>query len=326
MVVRLIPAQKETLLEMYARMTRIRTFEEEANYLFLQGKIPGTLHQYDGQEAVAVGTCMNLTDEDFITSTHRPHGHAIAKGADTKKMMAELLGRETGCCQGRGGSMHMCDLSVGVPPAIAIVGAGIPIAAGLALSFKMKKTDQVVACFFGEGATNQGAFHEGLNLSSLWKLPVVFVCENNLYGASTHISRAMLVDDVATRASSYSMPGRTVDGNDVLAVYEEVGRAVERARAGEGPTLVECKTYRHRGHSRTDPGNYRPKEEVEAWRKEDPIVRFRKLLIEEEVAGERELDDIKKGVAREIEKAVQFAENSPIPDPAQALENVFMEG
>jgi len=212
--------KKDELLEMYTRMVRIRTFEEEANYLFLQGKIPGTLHQYDGQEAVAVGTCMNLTDEDYITSTHRPHGHAIAKGADVKKIMAELFGKDTGCCRGRGGSMHICDISVGMPPAIAIVGAGIPIATGLGLSFKMNKTDQVVACFFGEGASNQGAFHEGLNAAALWQLPVVFICENNLYAASTHIGRATLIRDIAIRASSYDMPGRTADGNVVVSVYE----------------------------------------------------------------------------------------------------------
>jgi pyruvate dehydrogenase E1 component alpha subunit len=241
-------------------------------------------------------------------------------------MMAELFGKKTGCCGGKGGSMHMCDMSVGVTPAIAIVGAGIPIAAGLALSFKMRNTDQVAACFFGEGATNQGAFHEGLNLSALWKLPVVFVCENNLYGASTHVSRAMLVENVATRASSYGMPGKTVDGNDVLAVYEEVGRAVERARAGEGPTLVECKTYRHRGHSRSDPGAYRPKDEVDAWTKRDPIARFGKLLIEEKRASEQELDEIRKGLAMEIEEAIEFSEASPLPDPGEAIENVFQEG
>lgn len=318
--------KRETLLEMYSRMKRIRTFEEEANYLFLQGKIPGTLHQYDGQEAVAVGTCTNLTEKDFITSTHRPHGHAIAKGADVRKIMAELFGKETGCCRGRGGSMHICDLSVGMPPAIAIVGAGIPIAAGLALSFKMRRTEQVVACFFGEGATNQGAFHEGLNLSALWKLPVVFVCENNLYAASTHIKRAMLVEDVAIRASAYGMPGRIVDGNDVLSVYEVVAEAVGRARTGEGPTLVECKTYRRRGHSRSDPGNYRPRAEVEEWANKDPIVRFRKVLIEEGTASESELDDLDKSVAIEIEEAIRFSESSPLPDPAQVLDNVFTKG
>jgi pyruvate dehydrogenase E1 component alpha subunit len=310
---------------MYTKMVRIRTFEEEANYLFLGGKIPGTLHQYDGQEAVAVGTCMNLTDRDFITSTHRPHGHAIAKGADLRKIMAELFGKETGCCRGRGGSMHICDMSVGMPPAIAIVGAGIPIAAGLALSCRMRGTDQVVACFFGDGATNQGAFHEGLNLSALWKLPVIFVCENNLYAASTHVRQSMLLEDVAARASSYGMPGRIADGNDVLCVYEEVKEAVERARAGGGPTLVECKTYRRRGHSRSDPGNYRPDDEVLAWKGKDPISRFRKLLVDGRTASEEELDAITNKVSGEIDDAIRYSEESPLPDPASVFEDIYTE-
>ncbi len=310
---------------MYTRMVRIRTFEEEANYLFLGGKIPGTLHQYDGQEAVAVGTCMNLTDRDFITSTHRPHGHAIAKGADVRKIMAELFGKETGCCRGRGGSMHICDMSVGMPPAIAIVGAGIPIAAGLALSCRMRGTDQVVACFFGDGATNQGAFHEGLNLSALWKLPVIFVCENNLYAASTHVRQSMRLDDVAARASSYGMTGRIADGNDVLCVYEEVREAVERARSGGGPTLVECKTYRRRGHSRSDPGKYRPDDEVREWKGKDPISRFRKLLVDGGTASEEELDAIASKVSAEIDDAIRYSEESPLPDPASVFEDVYME-
>ena len=315
--------EKNVLLQMYTKMVRIRTFEKEANFLFLQGKLPGTLHQYDGQEAVAVGTCTNLRRDDYITSTHRPHGHSIAKGVDVKKMMAELFGKETGCCHGKGGSMHMCDMSVGVPPAIAIVGAGIPIAVGLALSFRLKKTDQVVACFFGEGASNQGAFHEGLNLASLWSLPVIFICENNLYAASTHVSKAMVVENVSTRASAYGMPGKTIDGNDVITIYREIGEAVRRARRGEGPTLVECKTYRHRGHSRSDPGNYRPKEEVERWLKRDPIRILEQTLLDRGISDETELRGIREAVASEIEEAVIFSENSPMPDPELAFRDVF---
>jgi pyruvate dehydrogenase E1 component alpha subunit len=314
---------KDTLLEMYRRMVRIRTFEEEANYLFLQGKIPGTLHQYDGQEAVAVGTCMHLNVGDFITSTHRPHGHSIAKGVDTRKIMAELFGRDTGCCRGKGGSMHICDMSVGVIPAIAIVGGGIPVAAGLALSFKMRKMDNVVACFFGEGASSQGAFHEGVNLSALWKLPVVFICENNLYAASTHVSKALPVEGVAPRASSYGIPGTVVDGNDVLAVFDAVGRAVGDARTGKGPTLVECRTYRRRGHSRSDPGNYRPREEVEAWLEKDPINRLGRQLLEEGTATQAELDEIGNSISGEIQEAIRFSEESPFPDPSLAYEDVF---
>ena len=250
-------------IEMYRKMLEIRHFEDKIYYLFLQGVMPGTIHLYQGQEAVAVGVCSNLRKEDVITSTHRPHGHALAKGVSMKAMMAELFAKSTGCCKGKGGSMHMGDIEVGVIPAIAIVGGGIPVATGAALAFKMKKTDQVVACFFGDGASNEGAFHEAINMGAIWNLPIVYVCENNLYGASTHVSKVMKIGDIAERARAYGIPGKIADGNDVIEVYTTVREAIARARNGDGPTLIECKTYRRGGHSRSDGCHYRDKSEEE---------------------------------------------------------------
>lgn len=318
---------KDRLLWMYERMVKIRRFEEEAHLLFLKGELPGTVHLYTGQEAVAVGVCAALRSDDYVTSTHRPHGHALAKGVSPKALMAELFARATGCCRAKGGSMHVGDIRVGMVPAIAIVGAGIPIAAGIALAFKRLGTDRVVACFFGDGASNEGAFHEGLNMAAIWDLPVIFVCENNLYGASTHVSRVMRVQHVADRAAAYGMPGVVVDGMDVLVVYDAVQQAVDRARAGQGPTLVECETYRYVGHSRSDPGHYRPQAEVEAWRARDPIPRLRAWLLAEGIATAGEIEVIEKAVERELEEAVAFARASPEPRPEEALEDVyFWEG
>jgi pyruvate dehydrogenase E1 component alpha subunit len=308
---------------MYKKMLEIRKFERGVYYLFLEGLIPGTLHLYTGQEAVAVGVCSSLRKDDYIMSTHRPHGHFIAKTGNIKEIMAELFGKKTGCCKGKGGSMHVGDFSSGMPPAIAIVGANISISAGMSLAFKMKRTDQVVACFFGDGAVNQGLWHEGVNMAAIWKLPVVFVCENNLYAASTHVSKVMLVKNIADRACAYGIPGVTIDGNDVLAVHEEVSKAVERARNGEGPTLVECLTYRHGGHSRGEPGNYRPKEEVEEWLKKDPITRFRNKLNEMDVLTAKQAEDIEKEVESEIEEAVKFAKESPFPEPEMAYQDIY---
>jgi pyruvate dehydrogenase E1 component alpha subunit len=314
---------REKLIEMYRKMLEIRHFEEKVYYLFSQGYIPGTIHLYTGQEAVAVGVCSALQKDDFITSTHRPHGHYIAKGGRMDKLMAELFGKKTGCCKGKGGSMHVCDFSIGMPPGIGIVGAGIPIAAGIGLSIKLKGTKQVVACFFGDGACNQGTFHEGINLAAIWKLPVVFVCENNFYAASTHISKVMLLRYVADRASAYGIPGVTVDGNDVIAVYKAACEAIKRARDGGGPTLIECLTYRHKGHSRGDPATYRPKEEVEEWMKKDPIPRFKSKLIKMKVLTEEEADNIERDVLAEIEEAFEFAKESPLPEPEEALEDIY---
>ena len=308
---------------MYKRMLEIRFFEEKVFDLYAQNLVPGTIHLYLGEEAVAVGVCSLLKKDDYITSTHRGHGHCIAKGAELKRTMAEILGKKTGYCKGKGGSMHIADFKIGMLGATAVVGAGLPIAVGAGLSAKLRKTDQVVACFFGEGASNQGTFHESINMASIWKLPVIFVCENNLYAMGTHQSTVMAIENVADRAVAYGIPGVVVDGNDVLAVYEATQRAVERARKGEGPTLIECKTYRHKGHSRVDPAKYRPKEEVEEWLAKDPIKRFKEKLLQTNTLTEPEIQQIEKEVSAEIEEAVKFAMESPYPAPEEALEDVY---
>ncbi len=311
------------LLEMYRQMLTIRFFEEKVFELYGQNLVPGTIHLYAGEEAVAVGVCANLRRDDYITSTHRGHGHCIAKGARLDKTMAEILGRKTGYCKGKGGSMHIADFSVGMLGATAVVGAGIPIATGAGLSIKLRGTDQVVACFFGEGASNQGTFHEGLNLAAVWHLPVVFVCENNLYAMGTRQSRVMLVDDIADRAAGYGIPGFVVDGNDVAAVYDATHKAVQRARKGEGPTLLECKTYRLKGHSRFDPAAYRPKEEVDEWLNKDAIALFQTKLLEGDVLTEAEVQKIIQDVKNDIEKATKLALESPFPEPHEALDDVY---
>jgi len=316
--------KKEKMIEMYRKMLEIRHFEEKVYDLYGQNLVPGTIHLYAGQEAVAVGVCANLRKDDYITSTHRGHGHCIAKGAHLNKVMAEILGKKTGYCEGKGGSMHIADFSVGTLGATAVVGAGIPIAAGAGLSIKLRKTDQVVVCFFGEGASNQGTFHEGINMAAIWNLPVVFVCENNLYAMGTRQSRVMAIENVADRAAGYGIPGVVVDGNDVMAVYEATHEAVKRARGGGGPTLIECKTYRHKGHSRFDPATYRPKEEVEEWLKRDPIKRFRARLLETKTLTAEEADEIEQEVVAAVEDAVKFALESPYPAPEQALEQVYI--
>ncbi|UCE16991.1 MAG: pyruvate dehydrogenase (acetyl-transferring) E1 component subunit alpha [Candidatus Bathyarchaeota archaeon] len=309
---------------MYRKLLEIRHFEEKVYDLYGQNLVPGTIHLYAGQEAVAVGVCANLRRDDYITSTHRGHGHCIAKGAQLNRVMAEILGKKTGYCKGKGGSMHIANFSVGMLGATAVVGAGLPIAAGAGLSIRLRKTDQVVACFFGEGASNQGTFHEGINMAALWKLPVLFVCENNLYAMGTRQSRVMAIENVADRGVAYGIPGVVVDGNDVMAVYEAACEAVERARSGKGPTLIECKTYRHKGHSRFDPATYRPKEEVEEWMKRDPITRFRARLLEMKTLTEEEADKIEQDVAAAVEDAVKFAVESPFPAPEEALEHVYI--
>ena len=314
---------KEKLVEMFRKMVEIRFFEEKVFDLYAQNLVPGTIHLYAGEEAVAVGVCAALQRDDYITSTHRGHGHCIAKGADLKRTMAEILGKKTGYCKGKGGSMHIADFSIGMLGATAVVGAGIPIAVGAGLSIKLRKTRQVVACFFGEGASNQGTFHEGINMASVWRLPVIFICENNLYAMGTRQSRVMNIENIADRATAYGIPGVVVDGNDVLAVYEATVKAVERARKGEGPTLIECKTYRHKGHSRVDPAKYRPKEEVEEWLAKDPIKRFKEKLLQEGAITEAEIQQIEQEVAAEIDEAVKFAMESPYPEPEEALEDVY---
>ena len=308
--------------ELYRRMLLIRNFELRVNEMFLKGLIPGTIHLSHGQEASAVGVAMALRSDDLVTLTHRGHGQALAKGVPARALLAELLGKETGCCGGKGGSLHVGDMSVGVLPAIAIVGAAAPIATGFAFAYKRQKTDRVVCTFFGDGAANKGDWHEAMNLAALWSLPVIFLCENNLYASTTRISEVMLNDNVAERAAAYRMPGVTVDGNDPLAVLDEVKKAVERARAGSGPTLVECLTYRRGGHKREDPGTYRQKEEVEAWLTYDPVPVFRERLLRHGLAGDA-IEAIEDSVLREIDDAAEFALSSDYPPTESGLDHVY---
>jgi pyruvate dehydrogenase E1 component alpha subunit len=319
-------ATKKQSIEMYQKMVRIRVFEEKAVELFLQGMLPGFIHSSIGQEAVSVGACSALRDDDYIISTHRGHGDIIAKGARIDRMMAELFGKQTGYCKGKGGSMHIADLDLGILGATGIVGSGLPIANGAALACQLKGTDQVCLCFFGDGATNTGSFHEALNLAAIWKLPVIFVCQNNLYAESTPQASHQMIKDISSRAESYGISGTTVDGNDVLAVYESVSQTVERARERGGPTLIECKTYRILGHYVGDPGtDYRTKEEVEQWKKLDPLVIHRKKLLVSGIATEQNLIEIDKGIQREIEEAVIFAQKSEDPQPEEALDDIYVE-
>jgi TPP-dependent pyruvate/acetoin dehydrogenase alpha subunit len=314
---------KATALRLYKQMVQIRQFEEELFRLFLNRPMPGSMHQYIGQEAVAVGVCAHLGKEDYVTSTHRGHGHCIAKGVNIKGIMAEMFAKKTGCCKGMGGSMHIADFGVGMLGANAIVGAGIPIATGAGWSCKARYPGRVSVAFFGEGAVNEGAFHEGINLAAVWRLPVVFVCENNLYNFSVHYKKTMLLDNVADRAAAYGIPGAVVDGMDLLAVYDAAGEAIGRARQGEGPTLLECKTYRFMGHSRFEPAGYRSKEEVERWKKRDPISLFSQWLLQSLQVPEAELKEIDEAVAKEIEAAVAFAEQSPDPGPEDYVPYIF---
>jgi pyruvate dehydrogenase E1 component alpha subunit len=311
------------LVDMYRKMLEIRFFEDKVFELYGQNMVPGTIHLYAGEEAVAVGVCTALRKDDYITSTHRGHGHCIAKGADLGRTMAEILGKKTGYCKGKGGSMHIADFKIGMLGATAVVGAGLPIAVGAALSADMRKTGQVVACFFGDGASNQGTFHESLNLAALWKLPIVFVCENNLYAMGTSQSRAMAIENISDRAAGYGIFGVTVDGNSILDVYDATAEAVKRARNGAGPTLLECKTYRRRGHSRVDSAKYRSKEEVEEWLARDPIAKLSQKLLEEGGFAEEDLRKIEGEVKAEIEKAAKFATNSGFPPAQDALTDVY---
>jgi acetoin:2,6-dichlorophenolindophenol oxidoreductase subunit alpha len=305
---------KEKLKDMLYQMILIRQFEETVERLFMQGKIHGTMHLCIGQEPTAVGACAALTKEDKITSTHRGHGHCIAKGTEIPGMMAELLGKATGYCKGKGGSMHIADLEVGNLGANGIVAGGLPLACGAALTSIKKDLGYVVVSFFGDGATNEGSFHESLNLASIWKLPVIFFCENNQYGMSGNISRMTNVENLAVRAASYGIPGETIDGTDVLAVYDATKKAVERAKNGEGPTLIEAKTYRWRGHSRSDARKYRTREEEQDWmNNKDGIKNFKEKLLADGVLTETEIAEIEVKVKRILEEAVDFAEKSPEP-------------
>lgn len=315
---------KEKLVTMYCDMLRIRLFEEKVEQLFTQGEIPGSIHLCIGQEATAVGACAVLNTQDKILSTHRNHGHSIAKGSELNRMMAELLGRATGYCKGKGGSMHIADLGIGNLGANGIVGAGISIGTGVALASKMKQLGYVVVSFFGDGANNEGAFHEGLNLAAIWDLPIIFFCENNQYGLSKSIKEMVKVGHIADRSASYGIPGEVVDGNDLFQVIEAMGKAVERARSGEGPTLIEAKTYRWRGHSRSDPRKYRSREEEMDWQtNKDPIARYRAQLIREGVVTEEEAQEVESGVRTEVDAAAEFAKQSPMPPEETLEEDVY---
>jgi pyruvate dehydrogenase E1 component alpha subunit len=315
----------ETLRAALSRMHLIRKFEETAEASYMRGLIHGTMHLSIGQEASAVGATLPLRADDYILSTHRGHGHCIAKGADPARMFAEFFGKENGYCRGRGGSMHIADVEGGNLGANGIVAGGLPIAVGVGMSINMQKQDRVCMVFFGDGATNEGAFHEALNMASIWTLPIVFVCENNKYGMSMDIARAMAVPNVADRASAYAMPGVAVDGNDLAAVVAAVRPAVERARSGNGPTLVECKTYRLRGHSKSDRNLYRTKEEIEAWRENDAIRRLETEMLAHNRFTEAELRAIDEAAQRTIDSALEFAKASPDPDPRELTRDVYAE-
>lgn len=318
---------KKTGLWIYNKMNEIRDFEETAWTLFTENKLRGSVHLYTGEEAVASAVCAQLTDEDLIASTHRGHGHCIAKGAELDKALAELMGKATGYCKGRSGSMHIADFSKGNLGANAIVGGGIPIATGGALALKMQNKPHVAVAFFGDGASNQGTFHESINMAAVWKLPCIYVVENNQFGMTVPVWQSTSVEDISVRGAAYGIPGETVDGNDAAAVYEAFARARERALNGEGPSIIECKTYRWRGHWTGDPEVYRTREEVEDWKENrDPIKLFGDYLTRHKLATKKELEEIAEAAARKMEAAVEFAVNSPEPEPAHVLDDVFYEG
>lgn len=323
-VMSVVAPTAEKLIDIYRRMWCIRLFEEQAEYQSSQGKVMGALHTYIGEEAVGVGVCAHLHDRDYITSTHRGHGHCIAKGADIKRMMAELFGRATGYCKGKGGSMHIADFAVGMLGANGIVAGGFGLATGAGLAAQMRGSGQVAVCFFGDGAANRGPFHENINIGAVWKLPVVYVCENNQYAQWTPQKEVTLVTDISTMASAYGIPGVQIDGMDVLAVYEAAGEAIERARRGAGPTLLECKTYRFHGHNYGDPQQYRSREEIAAWvEQQDAIKRLGTYLQEQGILSAEQDAALQQQVANEIQEAVRFAEASPYPAPDELYKDVL---
>jgi TPP-dependent pyruvate/acetoin dehydrogenase alpha subunit len=313
---------REMLLKMLEDMERVRKFETKVDECFAKGIMVGLGHTCIGQEAIYVGACAALKKTDYITATHRGHGHCISKGARTDRMLAELCGRVTGYCRGKGGSMHAAAFNEGILTVSSIVGAGLPIATGSGLASKIKKTSEVSLAFFGDGASNSGTFHESLNMAAAWKLPVVYLCENNEYGISVNIHTVTNTANIAVRAKGYDIPGKTVDGNDVLAVYEAIKEAVGHARAGRGPSLIECMTYRMQGHWVTDPDNYRPKEIIEAWKEKDPIKRYRQFLLETGI-HQTEIDAIDQATTAEIEAAYTFAINSSYPDVSETRLDVY---
>jgi len=316
---------KEELKGYLKKMFQIRYFEEKVMELLSRNIIKGASHLSAGQEAVPVGACAAINKDDYITSTHRGHGHCLAKGGKLPEMIAELCGKSTGYCKGRGGSMHIADVTKGNLGATGIVGSNIPVAVGAALSCQMQKNNRVVLCFFGDGASNQGVFHESLNMASVWKLPVVFVCENNLYGMSVSTKRSSALPDVADKGKSHNVPGMVVDGMDVLAVKEAVAKAAKTAREGGGPTLVECKTYRYYGHSRSDPRVYRTKEEEKSWKQKCPIKNFSQKLVEEKVLTPKEIEELEQEVENKVEEATKYAMDSPFPKPEEIRDDIYVD-
>ncbi|MBW4851110.1 thiamine pyrophosphate-dependent dehydrogenase E1 component subunit alpha [Bacillus safensis] len=316
---------KEKAVWMYQKMQEIRQFEDRVHALFTKGILPGFVHLYAGEEAVAVGVCAHLNEKDSITSTHRGHGHCIAKGCDLKGMMAEIYGKATGLCKGKGGSMHIADFDKGMLGANGIVGGGFPLACGAALTAKYKKTENVSVCFFGDGANNQGTFHEGINLAAIWKLPVIFIAENNGYGEATPFSYASSCKSIVDRAAGYNIPGIQVDGKDVMAVYQAAEQAIERAKNGEGPTLIECMTYRNYGHFEGDAQRYKTNQEkTEHQEERDAITLFKNELIKQQLLTNGELSNIETAVTEAIDEAVQFSEESEYPDQTELLTDVYV--
>jgi len=306
-------------------MLLIRAFEEKAGELFEQNLIPGFIHLSIGEEASSVGTCSVLRADDYVASTHRGHGHMIAKGADPKLMFAELLGKSSGYCKGKGGSMHIADFSIGILGANGVVGGGFPIIVGAGLSIKLRKTDQVGVVFFGDGASNRGTFHEAANMAAIWKLPVIFVCENNLYASTTPSEYTLAGGSVSERAKAYGIPGFVTDGNDILEVRKTVAKMVKRAREGKGPSIVENKTYRYRGHFEGDPQKYRTRKEIEGFRKKsDPIERFKAFLKKEGHLSDKSYKTLKIEVGQEIEESLEYAQDAPLPRPEAAMEDLFV--
>lgn len=317
---------KEKMLDMFKKMQEARVFDLKVAQLVKKAKVPGMTHFSVGEEAASIGAMAALNHDDIITSNHRGHAQAIAKGIDLNVMMAEILGKYTGICKGKGGSMHIADVEAGNLGANGIVGGGHGLAVGAALTQQMKKTGKIVVCFFGDGATNEGSFHEALNMASIWKLPVIFYCINNGYGISASISKMVNVEHIYLRSTSYGIPGVFIeDGNDVFEVYEKFADAVEHVRSGKGPVLLESITYRWLGHSSSDPGRYRTKEEVESWKAKDPIERLKKYMLENKVATEDEIKAIEDEVKKAVDEAVVFAENSPLPPLESAFEDIYAD-
>jgi len=316
---------RSLLIKLLKTMLKIRIFEEKVVELYGRAEIKGDLHSYIGEEAVATGVCLNLSEEDYITSTHRGHGHCIAKGVNIKNMMAELFAKETGCCKARGGSMHIADVSKGVLSANGIVGGGIPIATGAALSCQYQKNGRITVCFFGDGAADQGGFHESLNLASLWKLPIIFLCENNLYAQSNHMLKHMNIENISDRSKAYNIQGIIIDGMNVLNVYKKMNTIIKDVRNNKGPVLVEAKTYRYRGHWEGDPILYRTKDEVEVWKKKDPINRLVKEMSEDGILKETDVLKIKSEISVEVDEAIDFARKSPNPLKESAMDYIYYD-